>query len=338
MITISSCRLPPPLHGCWGMAGWACGCGFQFNNGASRICAACDTRRQPAAAAPAPAPAPYSRPAAARAAAAAAPPAAALTVIDLSRADFLITILNRGPSGFGLNIDTRCHVTGFNGAEGQQAEREGVALRSRVTAVDGVAVSTKDELLAALRRCGPGVAFTFAAPPPPLPAGWAEQTTTEGRKYYTDHNTHTTHWEHPAAAGSQTRTHSQHAAGLSSSDSPSSSGLTASQQAAIERALVQVSGIGGAAAEQVAVQLKEIFLAIVREPDSTRASNLRNLLARGSNHLYTQTSRRPRRAVTETSCFCCDNWLHAMSRPAPPPLPQCSRPGPAPGTGCVRNS
>jgi len=31
----------------------------------------------------------------------------------------------------------------------------------------------------------------------PLPPGWATQYTLHGRKYYIDHNAHTTHWNHP---------------------------------------------------------------------------------------------------------------------------------------------
>ena len=31
----------------------------------------------------------------------------------------------------------------------------------------------------------------------PLPLGWTIDWTVRGRKYYIDHNTHTTHWSHP---------------------------------------------------------------------------------------------------------------------------------------------
>ncbi len=30
-----------------------------------------------------------------------------------------------------------------------------------------------------------------------LPAGWSEDWTIRGRKFYIDHNTQTTHWSHP---------------------------------------------------------------------------------------------------------------------------------------------
>lgn len=30
-----------------------------------------------------------------------------------------------------------------------------------------------------------------------LPAGWTVDYTANGRKYYIDHNTQTTHWNHP---------------------------------------------------------------------------------------------------------------------------------------------
>lgn len=33
--------------------------------------------------------------------------------------------------------------------------------------------------------------------PPPLPAGWEQGTTPEGRFYFIDHNTHTTTWDDP---------------------------------------------------------------------------------------------------------------------------------------------
>lgn len=33
--------------------------------------------------------------------------------------------------------------------------------------------------------------------PHALPQGWELATTSEGRIYYIDHNTHTTHWYHP---------------------------------------------------------------------------------------------------------------------------------------------
>ena len=35
---------------------------------------------------------------------------------------------------------------------------------------------------------------------PALPAGWEVKATAEGRPYYVDHNTGTTHWDPPAAA------------------------------------------------------------------------------------------------------------------------------------------
>ena len=43
------------------------------------------------------------------------------------------------------------------------------------------------------------------APPPaygaaPLPPGWEEKKTPDGKPYYVDHNTKTTHWERPSAA------------------------------------------------------------------------------------------------------------------------------------------
>ena len=31
----------------------------------------------------------------------------------------------------------------------------------------------------------------------PLPAGWSVDWSNKGRKYYIDHNTQTTHWNHP---------------------------------------------------------------------------------------------------------------------------------------------
>jgi len=31
----------------------------------------------------------------------------------------------------------------------------------------------------------------------PLPIGWSIDWTVRGRKYYIDHNSHTTHWSHP---------------------------------------------------------------------------------------------------------------------------------------------
>ena len=42
------------------------------------------------------------------------------------------------------------------------------------------------------------------APPPaygaaPLPPGWEEKRTPDGKPYYVDHNTKTTHWERPVA-------------------------------------------------------------------------------------------------------------------------------------------
>jgi len=43
----------------------------------------------------------------------------------------------------------------------------------------------------------------YAAPPPPvyteppLPPGWEAKTAADGRVYYVDHNTKTTHWERP---------------------------------------------------------------------------------------------------------------------------------------------
>ena len=42
------------------------------------------------------------------------------------------------------------------------------------------------------------------APPPaygaaPLPPGWEEKKTPDGKPYYVDHNTKTTHWERPQA-------------------------------------------------------------------------------------------------------------------------------------------
>ena len=42
------------------------------------------------------------------------------------------------------------------------------------------------------------------APPPaygasPLPPGWEEKKTPDGKPYYVDHNTKTTHWERPVA-------------------------------------------------------------------------------------------------------------------------------------------
>ena len=48
---------------------------------------------------------------------------------------------------------------------------------------------------------GPRVA---QAPPPaygaaPLPPGWEEKKTPDGKPYYVDHNTKTTHWERPQA-------------------------------------------------------------------------------------------------------------------------------------------
>ena len=36
--------------------------------------------------------------------------------------------------------------------------------------------------------------------PPALPPGWEVKTTAEGRPYYVDHNTGTTHWDPPAVA------------------------------------------------------------------------------------------------------------------------------------------
>mmetsp|Transcript_19438 Transcript_19438/g.62380 ORF Transcript_19438/g.62380 Transcript_19438/m.62380 type:complete len:195 (-) Transcript_19438:1866-2450(-) len=44
---------------------------------------------------------------------------------------------------------------------------------------------------------------SYGAPPPsyvepPLPPGWEEKLAPDGRKYYIDHNTKTTHWERPA--------------------------------------------------------------------------------------------------------------------------------------------
>ena len=37
-----------------------------------------------------------------------------------------------------------------------------------------------------------------------LPAGWEVKATGEGRPYYVDHNTQTTHWDPPAAAAAPT--------------------------------------------------------------------------------------------------------------------------------------
>ena len=37
---------------------------------------------------------------------------------------------------------------------------------------------------------------------PTLPAGWEIKATPEGRAYYIDHNTRTTHWDPPAATAS----------------------------------------------------------------------------------------------------------------------------------------
>ncbi|KAH8094188.1 ubiquitin protein ligase [Aureococcus anophagefferens] len=34
----------------------------------------------------------------------------------------------------------------------------------------------------------------------PLPPGWEEKFTPEGKPYYVDHNTKSTHWERPAPA------------------------------------------------------------------------------------------------------------------------------------------
>mmetsp|Transcript_25875 Transcript_25875/g.79643 ORF Transcript_25875/g.79643 Transcript_25875/m.79643 type:complete len:204 (+) Transcript_25875:91-702(+) len=45
---------------------------------------------------------------------------------------------------------------------------------------------------------------SYGAPPPayaepPLPPGWEEKIAPDGRKYYIDHNTKSTHWERPVA-------------------------------------------------------------------------------------------------------------------------------------------
>ena len=45
---------------------------------------------------------------------------------------------------------------------------------------------------------------SYGAPPPvyaeaPLPPGWEQKTAPDGRTYYIDHNTKSTHWERPVA-------------------------------------------------------------------------------------------------------------------------------------------
>ena len=184
-----------------------CPCGFRFNNARSRICVACDTVRS--ASKPAPAPA-------------CVPVPVHVPVVDL--ASPLTVILAKGPAGFGLVIDDCCHVS--------RAEREGVPIGSRITAIDGVAVETKEELLRKLQSCGPGVAFTFgAARPPSTPAPPPKPPSVLDRR-----------------------------------------GLTNGQQAAIERGLAQLGSVAGA--EQIATQLRDVFLTIVREPDTVRLRRL----------------------------------------------------------------
>lgn len=82
--------------------------------------------------------------------------------------------LEKGPDGFGLAIEPDGSLRAFCSAdgrpqEGSAAERAGVRLGSRVTAVNGVAVAGREAVVAELRRpaAQDGAFFAFTTPPPP---------------------------------------------------------------------------------------------------------------------------------------------------------------------------
>jgi membrane-associated protease RseP (regulator of RpoE activity) len=76
--------------------------------------------------------------------------------------------LQRGEEGFGMDIGPTATVVFFSGPN-SAAKRAGVPIGGRITKVDGVAVGTKDEVLAQLAAAGATVVFTVAARNPAEP-------------------------------------------------------------------------------------------------------------------------------------------------------------------------
>jgi hypothetical protein len=80
--------------------------------------------------------------------------------------------LEKGPDGFGLAIEPDGSLRAFCSADGRPldgsaAERAGVRLGSRVTAVNGVAVAGREAVVAELRRPAAQDGAFFAFTPPP---------------------------------------------------------------------------------------------------------------------------------------------------------------------------
>ena len=96
--------------------------------------------------------------------------------------------LQRGEDGFGMDIGSNATVVFFSG-HNSAAKRAGMPIGRRITKVDGVAVGTKDEVLAQLAAAGATVVFTVAGaspvdtvrPPPPEPLPISHQFSTARR-------------------------------------------------------------------------------------------------------------------------------------------------------------